>query len=246
MLLTCVNFGFISFLWNFVCNLAKLDLRHFVIAAFDAPTYAWCTARGLPVFFFPVPGANITSDPVAFHNPDYVALTKAKPLVTAALLARGYGVFFFDVDVVVFHNPFHVPRRRDVLYISSDRHFTPPHPLTPPIAVDPYQVRNVNPKGTVVNSGVYYAPATPAVRAAFDRINALLAGPFGDGDQPAFADVLCPPPARRAGDRRCLFAPGAAVAERYPTARFPLEVHVWPLLVAANGATRLSEREDLW
>ena len=38
---------------NFLCNLARLDIRNYVVAALDQTIFNWAAVRGHGVFLFP-------------------------------------------------------------------------------------------------------------------------------------------------------------------------------------------------
>jgi hypothetical protein len=227
--LTTANFGFVEALGNWVCNLMKLNVRHFVIAALDAPTYEWGVVRGLPIFRWTLPGGDLPGAH-RFGERPYETLTKAKPLVTRHLLTLGYSVFFVDADVVLFRDPLSLVdvNDRNTLWAQSDVPFA----TTSPIASLSLKAVPED-ANRWVNSGFYYAPASPVCLSAFAKIAEALAGPTGiaaDGDQPILNTVLCEPPhGIRAQGGLCIYTD--------PDTDTRLGVRCWPQLLAANGRT---------
>eukprot|EP00670_Eutreptiella_braarudii_P024188 CAMPEP_0174372452 /NCGR_PEP_ID=MMETSP0811_2-20130205/103653_1 /TAXON_ID=73025 ORGANISM="Eutreptiella gymnastica-like, Strain CCMP1594" /NCGR_SAMPLE_ID=MMETSP0811_2 /ASSEMBLY_ACC=CAM_ASM_000667 /LENGTH=742 /DNA_ID=CAMNT_0015519887 /DNA_START=107 /DNA_END=2331 /DNA_ORIENTATION=+ len=236
VLLTIGNAGFIPYLWNFVCNLYKLNVSHFVIAALDNPTFEWGVSRGLPIFLWRVAGGEILSA-TEYGTRKYEHLTKTKPQISAKILELGYSVFFVDPDVVLFRNPLDLvdPEHPDIMLIQTDAE-APGQPNRTPEQVDCKSMStDANQK---VNSGFYWAPAIPPVIDAFKRIAHLVTTPEGvakDGDQPIFNEVLCEGPhGRRVAHDKCFV--------KFDSGE--VEMRFFPQFTVANGKTAVGTRKD--
>eukprot|EP00667_Euglena_gracilis_P004609 EG_transcript_4628 len=221
------NHGFADYLWNTVCNLAKLGVTAYVIAALDTAIYEWAVMRGLPVFLWGLAGGEVLGAH-EFGERQYERLTKAKPAVVYRILTLGYSVFFIDVDVVLFRNPLDLvdSAERQVMRVQSDIPFVSPN------TTDQTSVHFLHWEANKwINSGFYFAPASPVAIAAFRRIVARLASPEGvaaDGDQPIFNAVLCGPPhGRLVPHARCLYTD--------PDSGDQLDVRCWSQMFVAHG-----------
>ena len=230
VVLTAGNAGFIPYLWNFVCNLLKLNVSHFVIAALDKRTFDWGVSRGLPVFLWSLKDGEILFAQ-KYGTRNYERLTKTKPEISAAALQKGYSVFFVDPDVVVFRNPLHLidPAQAHIMHVQSDEKLLgEPDRLPEQVPAGSGSHDRLN---RAMNSGFYYAPSTKPAIEAFQKIAYLVTTEEGvkqDGDQPLFNRVLCEPPnGQRVSGDKCLVKFGDG----------ELELRFWPQMVVANGWT---------
>ena len=120
VLVTAFNFGFREYMANFVCNLAKLSIGHYVMAALDSQAYEWGVVRGLPVFFFPTRHRLVAA--MTYGTDEYKQVVKMKSVIVTKILEHGYSVFFVDPDVVLFRDPLaNLKASPNVMYIQSDK-----------------------------------------------------------------------------------------------------------------------------
>jgi len=227
VLLTAVNYDYRGHLSNFICNLQRTGMRdHYLVAALDADMYEWGVLNGLPVYMPDVVmklirentkghGAADEAKPEGYGSSVFKAATKLKSRAVLEILHAGYSVVFSDVDITWFVNPFDalsffmksgnsIAIQSNAPYVqttSTGSDSARPHATVGVVKTDiPAGVRRLN-------SGLYVAPCTPLVVAAFEEIVAH-AAKTTLSEQPTFYDVMC------AGERTvdsCTYKPGHLV-----------------------------------
>ena len=191
VILTFADFSFVTYLWNFVCNLAKLEVANYVIAALDPSTLQWGVSRQLPVFLW-----STGELPVAGASARYRRITQIKLLVTADLIALGYGVLVIDPDVVLFRNPLELVTQDDVMFVQSNSELKGGPAVAPDhfTAGSPAKGRSPN---EAACTGMYFVPPTFAAYVVFRKALDALSSDYGHSDwteQLAFSWVLCEGP----------------------------------------------------
>lgn len=106
IILTVADVGNQNLLKNFICNMRRLQINNFLVAALDPKTYNFAYTHGAPVYL---------ENPLDFLNLDrsegceqgslcgkHMSRAKAKSVIR--ILRRGYNVLFSDLDVVWFQD----------------------------------------------------------------------------------------------------------------------------------------------
>lgn len=238
VLLVAFTFDYKEMFLNFMCNLDRLEIKeHLVLAAFDEKVFAWGTQHNLPIFLVRnMVDRNQTENRGArwntteleggkFDSPGFKSATKAKTVATLNVLEAGYSVVWSDLDIVWFENPFQALSScmsdRNSICIQSDM---PLHSLDP---------------SKNLNSGMYVAPSSPLVKAAFRDIVQHQARST-ESQQKSFNKVLCERPSMRLRDA-CIYRPSAKEQEILLESDASVTAHILPVktldrIQYANGA----------
>jgi hypothetical protein len=176
VVLTGLLGNYLDMLMSFVCSLRKLGVANVLVAAFDEAAYRGAFLQGLPVFL--ADSAAVNSTACEYGTDCFKTVTKAKSRATLRVLQAGYTVLFSDSDVLWFTNPLPALKARGLnntlLLVQSNE----------PVASQPANGLSR------INSGFYFAAASPATLAAFAAIVAHAAA-SSVSEQPSFYDVLC-------------------------------------------------------
>jgi len=186
--MTAANYGFKDMLENFLCNLARLNIREYVIAALDEDIFRWAAVRGHAVFKFTHKSGMDGVGGSGVHK----ELTQLKSAAVREALLLGYSVFFFDPDVVLFKNPLYEIMDLQSMYVQSNAPYIENPANT--VRVLGVEIRSENQNGFFrINSGCYFVPATKPAISAFTDIEKH-ARSSESSEQPSFYYVLCLPP----------------------------------------------------
>lgn len=185
LVVTFTNSGFLDLTLNWAAYVRALGIDNYLVVCFDEPVYAELRGRGIAAYW------NASAEPLPvesqrYGSPDYIKLVNWKPLMTLAVLERGYHVLVSDVDTVWQRNPF------DVLLMTCDLE----------IEVDTVNITRVPDdykngcfpyrEGVYLSTGVYYMRSTPASMEFIRQLIHYQATPAPGKliDQPAFNHVL--------------------------------------------------------
>eukprot|EP00871_Galdieria_phlegrea_P005307 jgi/Galph1/5778/GphlegSOOS_G4466.1 len=192
--LVAMNYGYRSFLMNFVCNLRQLGLfpGNLIIAALDEELYRFAFTRGLPVYFENTVynREDATSVMAASYGTDsFKKLTKMKSRVVLRILKLGYNVVWTDCDIVWFKDPLPYLRSQHAdLVIQSN-------------APDDESANGRR----RINSGFYLARSNPQTIEAFEDVIEF-AAKSRMTEQPCFYDLWCGKQGETAhDDNRCVY-----------------------------------------
>jgi len=115
IVITTLNYNSRDLLENFVCNLRRLRITNFIIAALDDQLYQYGVVRGLPIY---LEDTIFSSDEemqrveAANHAlKDVYLLTQTRLKTVQRVLSMGYDVVYSDVDVLWLRNP--IPTLRE-------------------------------------------------------------------------------------------------------------------------------------
>jgi hypothetical protein len=104
VILTAASYAYVDMIMSFVCNLRKLKVHHFIIAALDKESYQYLYLRGVPVFYFSISEHNSQSsnhmrrDDCDYGSTCFKGITKMKTQVVLHILKKGYHVFWSDAS----------------------------------------------------------------------------------------------------------------------------------------------------
>jgi len=209
------TYNYRTLLANFVCNMKRLMVVNFVIAAFDPMIYRWGGLHGYPMFKH-YTKRYVEEEGVDFGSDEFKETTKLKSAVVLEVLRAGVSVIWCDVDIVWFKDPFDALASslssENIVVQSNAPYFEDGYMHNPHPTLD-LKVRSEPLSNGIrrINSGLYYARSTPAVIAAFEEIVADAASsPLSE--QPSFDDVLC----GAAGNRHenyCVYAASVGMLE---------------------------------
>ena len=176
--MTAANYGFRDIVSNPLCNLARLDIREYVVAAVDEDTFCWAAVR----------------EHVVFHFTDRTEMDgmKLKSAAVRKSFLLGYSVFFFDPDVVLFSNPLYEIMDWKSMYVQSNAPYI--ENMANTVQVLGVEIRS-EPRNVFfrINTGCYYVPATKPAIDAFSDIEKH-ARSSESSEQPSFYSVLYLPP----------------------------------------------------
>ena len=178
---------------NFLCNLARLELRNYVVAALDQQTFDWTAKRGHGVFLFTDPKTNAP---------------KLKSAVVLEALGLGYSVFFLDPDVVLFKNPVqHIPDFSQ-MWVLLDASLIEEE-------MTELKEKEVEPQNGKrrINSGCYFVPATKAAVSAFMVLEYHSRDSNGPPVEPSLFNALCLPPWGGGDAGSCVFVSTAGTLQ---------------------------------
>lgn len=176
IIVTALNFGYREMMMNWVCNMRRLHISNFVIAALDEDLYKYAFLRGLPVYFeeVVVSGRGLSLNDASYGSDEFKELTKMKSRVVLQFLKLGYDTLWTDTDIVWFKNPIDHLRSLSVeLAIQSN-------------APDE-EASNARRR---INSGFYLARASKRVVDIFEEIIDY-AAKSRMSEQPCFYDIIC-------------------------------------------------------
>lgn len=191
IIITALNYGYRDMMMNWVCNMRRLHITNFVIAALDADLYRYAFTRGLPVYFDDLvsSGRNVSLRDATYGSAEFKELTKMKSRVVLEVLKLGYDALWTDTDIVWFRNP--------IAHLQSQ---------TSDLAIQSNAPDNESANGhRRLNSGFYLARANPRTTAVFEDIIAYAAR-SRMSEQPCFYDVICGKNGeRRVGNDSCIY-----------------------------------------
>lgn len=176
VIITALNYGYRDMMMNWVCNMRRLRVTNFVIAALDTDLYRFAFVRGLPVYFdsFVLSGQNVSLRNAAYGSPEFRELTKLKSRVVLELLKLGYDTLWTDTDIVWFRNPI-----AQLQALGAD------------LAIQSNAPDNEAANGKRrLNSGFYLARANARTITVFEDIISFAAR-SRMSEQPCFYDVIC-------------------------------------------------------
>lgn len=177
IIVTASNFEYREMLMNWVCNMRRIRVTNFIIAALDEDLYRYSFVRGLPVFMDKMvwhgKNGTLVSD-VAYGSSEFKALTKMKSRVVIEVLKLGYDTVWTDTDIIWFRNPIeHLQLQGVDLAIQSN-------------ALDG-EAANYRRR---LNSGFYLAKANERMISMFKEVIAY-ASRSKMPEQRCFYDVIC-------------------------------------------------------
>lgn len=191
IIVTALNFGYLEMMMNWVCNMRRLHITNYVIAALDEDLYKYAFLRGLPVYFEDsiVSGRGLPLSDAAYGSDEFKELTKMKSRVVLQFLKLGYDTLWTDTDIVWFKNPIDHLRSLSVdLAIQSN-------------APDE-EASNAKRR---INSGFYLARANKRLIDIFEDIIDYAAR-SRMSEQPCFYDVICGKSGElRKGNESCVY-----------------------------------------
>lgn len=178
IILTAVNYLYRTALMNWVCNLRRLKITNFVVAALDQKIYAFALSHGIAAYYeINVDGETLKSNAEEggeYGSPQFKRITKLKTQVVLRVLKMGYDVLWSDCDIIWFTDPATFVRAIHAdLVVQSN-------------APDE---ENANGKGRI-NSGFYLARSNSRV---IDGLEAVVRHGLQSNrsEQPCFNDVFC-------------------------------------------------------
>lgn len=191
IIVTALNYGYREMMMNWVCNMRKIGVSNFIVAAFDEDLYKFALTRGLPVYYE-------NSLPVRLHSSlaeaqygssAFKELTKMKSRVVLRFLKLGYDTVWTDTDIVWFKNPLESMKRMEVdLAIQTN-------------APDEEEANGRR----RINSGFYLARSNERMIHVFEEIIKFAAA-SRMSEQPCFYDVICGKNGeRRVGNDMCVY-----------------------------------------
>lgn len=166
-------------LLNMVCRLQQLDIRNFIVAAFDPDAYTFCRKHVLPCYPVSAAVANVNdSSAHEYGSKAFRTLTKLKSQEVLRILKLGYNVLWSDVDIFWKVNtiPLLLGEMGDDINIAIQSN-------APPTEDAENGMRRIN-------SGFYLVKRSDATIEAFTQIvehahNSSLS------EQPSFYAILC-------------------------------------------------------
>lgn len=186
IVLTALNYGYKGMLMNWVCNMRRLNITNYVVAALDPDLYRFAWTRSLPTYlentvFGTVDGgansggisAELLSNAI-YGTDEFKKLTKMKSRVVLRLLTAGYNVIWTDCDIVYFKNPI-----SDMWAYNADLVIQSNAP----------DDEEMNARRRL-NSGLYLARSNERTLRGFHDVIAF-ASRSKMSEQPCFYDVLC-------------------------------------------------------
>lgn len=115
IILTAASFGFRDILMNWICNMRRLKITNFAVAALDADIYRFAFVRGLPIYLDDGMDANsreglnssaaVLLRETTYGSPEFFQLASLKSRIIIDVLKMGYDVVWSDTDVIWFRNP---------------------------------------------------------------------------------------------------------------------------------------------
>lgn len=191
IIVTALNFGYRDMMMNWVCNMRRLRITNFVIAALDEDLYKYAYLRGLPVYFEDsiASGLGLSLGDATYGSDEFKELTKMKSRVVLRFLKLGYDTLWTDTDVVWMKNAIDHLRSLSVdLAIQSN-------------APDE-EASNARRR---INSGFYLARANQRLIDTFEDIIDY-ASKSRMSEQPCFYDVICGKQGElRTGNDSCVY-----------------------------------------
>lgn len=191
VIVTALNHGYREMMMNWVCNMRRLQITNFVVAALDENLYKYAFLRGLPVYFEDslTSSGGLALNDAAYGTDDFKQLTKMKSRVVLKFLNLGYDTLWTDTDIVWFSNPLGHLRSLSVdLAIQSNAPDDEP----------------ANEKRRI-NSGFYLARANSGLVNVFEDVIDF-AAKSRMSEQPCFYDIICGKQGEhRAGNDTCIY-----------------------------------------
>jgi hypothetical protein len=180
VVLTGVLGNYHPMLMSWVCRLRELGIRNLVVAAFDEEAYRAAALAGLAVYLSELPDSRTAEGGgCEYGSTCFRAATKAKSRAALEVLRKGYDVLYSDSDMLWFSDP-----RANLKALSTASNGA--------LLVQSNEPNHTSPANGPrrINSGFYYAAATPATITALEAIteHALKSRL---SEQPSFFDVLC-------------------------------------------------------
>lgn len=178
IILSGLNWGYREFMMNFVCNLRRLHITNYIIAAFDSKLYEYGFIRGLSIYHENTVTSSLSSDEddtVAYGSDAFKELTKMKSRIVLRFLELGINILWCDVDIILFKNPlYHIPTsKNNDIFIQSNAPDDEP-----------------STSRRRLNSGFYYVKSNHRTIHTFQKI-ITYAKHSRMSEQPCFYDVLC-------------------------------------------------------
>ena len=167
--------GYFDSIMNKVCNLRRLGISNFVIAAFDEEMYVRGFKFGLPVFLDIDQGVQARGKSEGSYGSKFFReITKVKSRVVLRILKKGYSVLWSDSDITWFKNPIPLLKSYNVdMAVQSNA----------PDSDAPNAARRIN-------SGFFLVRSNSAMILAFNDV-VQHASHSTLSEQPSFYDVLC-------------------------------------------------------
>lgn len=195
VIVATVTSSYRQLMMNFICNMRKLGIKHFIIAALDLESYKYAYLRGAPVYFesFGKEHHLILQEEsrqnCSFRTDCFKSVTKLKSRLLLRVLRLGYHAIFSDLDIIWF---------KDVTddLLSFGPGTFPIQSNEPDLNLPANGMRRIN-------SGFYLARSEPSVIQA---LTAIVRHAFKTSvsEQPSFFDVLCGSKGNhRVGDNEC-------------------------------------------
>lgn len=191
VIITALNYGYRNVMMNWVCNMRRLGITNFIIAALDEDLYRFAFVRGLPTYYDDavLSGRAVKLQDASYGSPEFKELTKMKSRVVLEFLKLGYDTLWSDTDIVWFKNPIEDLQAQMVdLAIQSN---------APDDEAANGQRR--------INSGFYLARANERLINVFQEV-VDFATKSRMSEQPCFYDVICGKRGeQRTGNDTCAF-----------------------------------------
>lgn len=191
IIITALNYGYKDMMMNWICNMRRLGITNFIIAALDADLYRYAFVRGLPVYYdnTVLSGHSLSLKDTTYGSPEFKELTKMKSRVVLQFLKLGYDALWTDTDIVWFKNPI-----EDLRAQMAD--------LTIQSNAPDDEAANGKRR---INSGFYLALSNERLIEVFEDV-ILFASRSKMSEQPCFYDVICGKHGeRRIGNDSCTF-----------------------------------------
>eukprot|EP00958_Prasinococcus_capsulatus_P016493 scaffold1827_cov421-Prasinococcus_capsulatus_cf.AAC.7 len=170
--------GYFTSTMHLVCNLRRLGIANFVVAAFDEEMYLQGFRQGLPIYLeMEQVTENRTEahqDSAKYGSKAFRKITKVKSRAVLRVLRKGYDVLWSDTDIAWFKDPIpHLQRFKANIVVQSNA----------PDGDSPNGARRIN-------SGFYLVKSSPdSIAAMEDVVSHASKSPLSE--QPSFYDVLC-------------------------------------------------------
>ena len=192
VIMTAATYAYRDIVMSFACNLKKLGITNFVVAALDKSLYKYLYVRGLPVYYADIAKTltekekhlrkAIENGECSFGSTCFRTLTKLKSRSLLLVLKMGYNVIWSDTDIVWFKNP--VPYLLDLTkQYSNSSGLLLAQSNEPDAKVAMNDIRRIN-------SGFYLAISSETTIKYFEMIveHAMITKL---SEQPSFYEVLC-------------------------------------------------------
>lgn len=174
IIVTALNNGYKGMMMNWVCNMRRLGIRNFVVAALDEDLYRYAFTRGIPTYYENSLGKHVSLRDAAYGTAEFKELTKMKSRVVLNFLKLGYNTLWTDTDIVWFKNPL-----KNL------------HGLAVDLAIQSNAPDDEAANGKRrINSGFYLARANGRLIEVFEDV-IRYAAKSKMSEQPCFYDVIC-------------------------------------------------------
>lgn len=176
--------GYLPNVLNSMCSMKRVGIKRALMVALDSEVYRWANETN---FFVPVmlPGAveDKSSDLVKYAKPGFSKIAMEKFQSVEPVLATGKHALFLDGDIFWCHKSpvpeimdalSQQPAGRDIIFQTSFEH-----------------LKGETPLGDYINTGLFLARPTTAVRTFFKRIGEDARAEPNLGNQRGVNNRLC-------------------------------------------------------